>query len=105
MRTYKTRTHGEVQIDDMLVMSTAHLSTTTAATLNALPLTDQLDLDWGPEMVYREGWVWWTRDENECGEYPTEFAAIFALARAIGCRWVRFDCDADRVDNLPTWEW
>lgn len=36
---------------------------------------------------------------------PAVVLAIQRYARACGCDYVLFDTDADRVDELPVWDW
>ena len=91
-----------VQIDKMLVLSTAHIKKETG---------DALDADggmcWLTSLSWQcYGWILWVEDQpmpEEVG-YP-DLAAIFALARERGCSWVRLDCDGLKADALEVFEW
>lgn len=94
---------SEVWIDSMLILSTAHMSESTSRLLTD-PNAEH------PCMVILwpcYGWIVWCdtdlmRDDET--DYP-DLRACFALAAAMGCAWVRFDCDADPIPDLPTYTW
>lgn len=113
-------------IEKTLVLSTAHVSPTTAHALNSADLHGSLTVDtrqnlpayyailkapppappdWAPQLAWDHGWSWWVDGAADCVDFPPEFAAIFKLAADHGCKWVRFDCDAEIIAGLPTWEW
>lgn len=99
---------GAYEIETTLVLSTGHIRPETGARLNAMSFEDQIAATWGPNMVYEEGWIWWVRHEDDDPEHyeiPSEICDIIRLARSLGCRWVRFDCDATIYPDLPHWSW
>lgn len=100
-----TRTSAVAEVEQTLVLATSHLTPHTAGILNALDMPRQLALSWGPFAVYHEGWIFWVPFSDNETDYPSEFAAIFALARANRCKLVRFDCDACEHADLPHWSW
>ena len=111
------REENWTQVQKMLVLSTAHLTPETAAILNqhdkakvtTYPSQPDLGdgrLNWGPQFTWDYGWMWWVDLHTfDLVQFPEEFKAIFQLANDQGCHWVRFDCDADKISGLPTWEW
>lgn len=42
--------------------------------------------------------------EIELEDYPALRACI-VKARELGCTWINFDSDADRINGLPTHDW
>ncbi len=36
---------------------------------------------------------------------PTELWGILVFAMTHGCAWVMFDCDAEELEELPTFDW
>jgi hypothetical protein len=103
----------KLEIDKTLVLSTAHVTPETAAILNEGiesqgPMISGHVADWSDY-----GWVMWCggetdpkieTEDNE-GLLPADVHGALMFARKHGCQYVRFDCDADTVDDLPTWEW
>lgn len=88
-----------VEVQKMLVLSTAHISRETALYLDNyqsigyskdeygwfIPITDV-------DTQYRNGW-------------PDDLWAIRKFAIAHGCSWIMLDRDADTIDGLETWDW
>ena len=71
-------------------------------------------LDAAPGVVAHRtthGWLLWVPDDpDESGAafgdaVPAVVLAIQRYARRHGCDYVLFDADADRVDDLPSWDW
>ena len=105
-----------LEIDRTLVLSTAHVSKATADILNGdaperdglKPAIDGHVADWG---CY--GWVVWCGGQTvpkieldaEMLYMPADLHRVVMFARDNNCQYVRFDCDADEIDELPTWEW
>ena len=89
-----------------LVLSTSHVTEATAKRFNgqslaASPASDDIDgymCDWSSY-----GWVFYCHDNDDTT--PPELMACAAFARAQGCRYIQFDCDADPLAELPSWEW
>lgn len=85
-----------------LVCSTAHLTEAEGQTdAPEIPL---------PAMGWEHGYCVYVKDwesvidDEEKAEWPGLCAtAAFAVAR--GFEWVRFDCDAEEIDELPKYEW
>lgn len=105
-----------LEIDRTLVLSTAHVSRATADILNGdaperdglKPAIDGHVADWGcwGWVVYTGGEVVPDIDEDSvlC-LMPADMFRVLLFARDHNCQFVRFDCDADTVSGLPTWDW
>lgn len=100
-----------LEIDRTLVLSTAHVHPETAHILDGEDPHKQIDghvADWG---CY--GWVVWCGGQTvpkieldaEMLYMPADLHRVVMFARDNNCQYVRFDCDADEIDGLPTWEW
>ena len=82
------------EIAKMLVLSTAHVTRETAEWLNT------------ETVGYRKGdygWIIYTDADPD--ELAPELVACLEFAKAQGCEWIMFDCDADKIDSLETFEW
>ena len=97
-----------LEIDQTLVLSTAHVSPATRAALDAGGADDSdntvpLTLPWQDY-----GWIVWVDADWARLTAPTDaradLAAVLGLARDNGCQWVRLDCDGPIVAGLPTYE-
>lgn len=57
------------------------------------------------------GWLMWVpSDAEQMAEARqrvrrAEVLRVLEYAHRLGCRYVLFDSDADRVDDLPEWSW
>jgi len=91
-----------LEIRSFLTISTAHVSEQTATLLDNTP-----EKDWPVSggLFSTYGWFMYAHDEDCSGDIPSDLMAVFTFARSHGCNYVLFDCDADAVDNLPTYEW
>ena len=82
-------------------LSTAHMDPVTAQMLDATPWEDWPvsggPLPWG-YMIY-------AHDEDCLETMPPDLWACFMFARANGCDYIRFDRDADEIEELPVYEW
>jgi len=75
--------------------STAHLSPAARA------YVDRTDVVASPTPY---GWFVWASEEPGDG-VPSDLMAIMAHARSLGAEYVNFDCDADEIDGLQTFDW
>jgi len=90
-------------IEKVLTLSTAHMPCS---------IPDFYDLR-ACEFTY--GYVVWATvnlDDDDCdaecdcnGLNKTWIVPILKLALEQECRLILFDCDADKLDGLETWEW
>ncbi|NYF23574.1 hypothetical protein HDC33_000399 [Sporosarcina sp. JAI121] len=84
-------------ITSLLEISTAHI---TAKTNQWLFWTGC------PIVIYPKGtygWVIPIIDYDE--ELPTDILHILAYGKVKGCHWIMLDCDGDRTNDLPTYDW
>lgn len=98
------------EIQNMMVLSTGHFSKETLQWLT--------DIDWtcegpaGGDIPY--GWFLYAHDDNmtykridgklTAIEFPPDLWACFEYARKHHCHYIRFDCDLETVDDLPSYE-
>lgn len=107
-------TQGSRAVGRFLDLSTAHLPAPVAEDLNGFygVTAHQLTCSDGAH-----GWLLWVPDDpdkhaadHEDTDYPennipAEVLAIQRYARQRGCDYILLDRDADRVADLPTWDW
>lgn len=87
------------EIRTFLTISTAHLPMETLETFNK-PLKD-----WpcyGAQTEY--GAFIWVGDFENNDYLPESMHPALNKARELGCTFVLFDCDAEELDDLPTYE-
>lgn len=84
-----------------LMLTTGHLTEATAKMLDTTPAKDWPVIG-GPYGTY--GWQMYAHDDND-GTIPDDLWAVCEFANANGADLVVFDCDANPVDGLPTYEW
>lgn len=80
-----------------LDISTGHLQRRTCERLNTLPGVTAYNIPF-------YGWLMATPAENH-SDWPTELEPIVGLAHTSGCAYVVFDCDAEIIEGLPTYDW
>jgi len=91
--------HPQVIAMQVLDISTGHLSRPT------VDILDKHASKWpvaGWSGIH--GWIIYVHDERP-DDCPDDLWACIEYARAHGAGYVRFDADADRVDELPYHEW
>jgi hypothetical protein len=92
----------------VLDLSTAHLPEAVAATLTSdIRGYEGCIADEHGERGEYGCWVWVPDnpgDWDAC-KVPDELLRVLLYARGLGCEWVLFDRDAERVAELPIWEW
>lgn len=125
VRTYEAqRLAGAAERPDMevqrvLVLSTAHLHVEDAHKLNrgegVAQSEDPIDVS-APFDCIAYGWVTWigtwidvSEDghprTDECEQWVTNLALLAREAEARGCTYIRFDQDGETYDHLPAFEW
>ena len=98
-----------LEIHKMLVLSTMHVSQSTAELLDiGCPSIHNGHCADGigyPKGDY--GWFVYVPEEPEQdSDIPADLlAVVVAFARAQACNWVMFDRDADKIDDLPVFDW
>ena len=87
-----------LEVHTMLALSTAHIRPETSDSMEA----------GGPIVAYEKGdYGFFVPDceGNAQDEIPADLAECLAFARARGCSWLMFDCDAEQVPGLPVYDW
>jgi hypothetical protein len=89
-----------MEIERMLVLSTAHLTELTCNTL--LPTWE------GPayeKVAY--GWFVYVNLEFLTNDMPEDLKQCTQYAQnpGVSCDWIMFDRDGPTVDELPTYDW
>lgn len=89
-----------MKISKMLTLSTAHIPESVVKALECEPETNQFGLS-----VYPFIYGFWIFVPNEIpATLPKSIAACLSLAKENDCQWLCFDCDAELVSSLPTFE-
>lgn len=94
---------SDLEIMKTLVLSTGHVSKETAEFLDACGVAGNfLIVTSVPFGDY--GWLVPTCAAEE-GGCPADLKVVLEFAARHDCTWVRLDCDGNRIDDLPSWEW
>lgn len=83
-----------MRTDLVAVISTEHLPSETAVKEAQLYSAE-----------YEHGFFVWVGADLTFEEFPQWYADVCTWAKALKIEWVRFDYDADVVDDLKKWEW
>jgi len=81
----------KLDIRPVLFLSTAHLSDATVADAFAHPV--------------EYGWLWYCGDGCDDEHLPGCLRDCYAFAKSHGVEIIRFDCDCDKADGLPVYDW
>jgi hypothetical protein len=89
-----------------LELSTAHLSPAARKLLEAEGGDVNLSVSphGGSRGLYG-WWLWAGSDRSDMEGVPEELIRVMDYALAQECEWICFDCDAEAITDLPTWEW
>lgn len=94
-----------LEIHKMLVLSTAHVMSSTADELEF----GETKADWKPAFTREEGWVFYvpgaSADDSRYNDAPNDIRMLIEFARDQGVQWLMFDSDGPTVDNLEVYEW
>jgi hypothetical protein len=94
-----------LEIDDMLTISTAHVTEDTCNRWLHAPVG---------VVAYQKGGHGWfvhvgddgmNAERTASGEVPEDLMAAIALARSKSCAWLCLDQDGGEVDDLKTYDW
>jgi hypothetical protein len=98
---------SKLEIHKMLVLSTSHVSQTTADLLprNHIDMISGDHQDWWPTFSREEGWVFYVGELKSYKDAPSDLFFVVKYAMSHGCVWLMFDRDGETVDNLKTYEW
>lgn len=104
-----------MNIEHMLVLSTAHLTNVVARTLDMIcdPELMNTTAEWPMRhlVIYPKGaacefgWIIYILDDTNVEEMPVSLRDCVKLAKANNCRWLMFDRDEDTIDELQTYDW
>ena len=92
------------EIDQMLTISSAHVSQSTRELLDEV-INDTCCVPM-PPVYEKSGYGWFVAclpdyDEESLGvTYPADLAAAMKLAKEHGCIWLCIDCDGPEMDEL-----
>lgn len=94
-----------MDITKCLTISTAHITEETSKKLQLDPCTNILGLS-----VYEKGeYGWWIYVGDDLSilpkDLPLDLMACICEAFTNNCQWLCLDCDAEELDELPTYEW
>lgn len=89
-------------IRKLLDISTGHVSKETRDLLN--------EGEGGSPHIWaiphEYGWFVRAHDEAEdLAQTPDDLVTVMRYAKQLDCDWIKFDCDADFVEELPMFEW
>jgi hypothetical protein len=104
-----------LEIDRVLVLSTSHIPKELGVAGSGV-VPGGARMDDLAQMTGEYGWQIWAGNEDlvpSIGNGPDDEDAaalevlqnVLTFARRRGCRYVRFDADADEIAALPTFEW
>jgi hypothetical protein len=98
---------SKYEINMELVVSTAHLKEATGRSID-----DGQELGFTYDKTNYGCIVYvdlFTKPKEFVAEtlptFPEEMRPLVSLARSLGCKWLRFDCDADPIDGYSTYDW
>ena len=101
--------YSQYEINRELVLSTAHIPEIMAK------LFDRWDHGSVPGAPcnfsydsYDYGWRIYVPKAIDAGddtEYPLGLRRLVALARRLRCKWLVLDCDGNKHDHLPIYDW
>lgn len=93
-----------MEIDKMLTLSTGHITEESAILLDRLAdgITDN-----GPITYKKKDYGWFVHiyDILEEFDIPEDLKKVIEFARRHNCSWLCLDCNGNRVDFLPVYDW
>ena len=97
-----------MDIERILTISTAHISSTTSELLSIEPETDTMGINVYCKADY--GWFIYVPNnliEHYNGGYdiPEDLWSCMLFAYEKDCNWLGLDCDGDVVKDLKTYDW
>lgn len=90
------------EVRNFLTLSTGHVPREVAEALDS-NFPDTWPVCGGPFNTF--GWFMYAHDEDCEGTIPPELMRVFEYALSVNCNYVLFDCDADVLPALPSWDW
>ena len=92
-----------MNIQYMIDISTAHIPEHTAKALEEKSITELVYESWS-ESWSDYGWIIWV-DADYADEEHKELNDIIKYCQEHGIDYLKLDCDADVVEEFPTFEW
>ena len=92
-----------MNIQYMIDISTAHIPEHTAKALEEKSITELVYESWS-ESWSDYGWIIWV-GEDYADEEHKELNNILEYCQEHGIDYLKLDCDADTVEEFPTFEW
>lgn len=90
-----------MEIDKIITLSTAHITKETYNLLENHPSEVCTAL----YRKNRYGWFIYVPDELDNISVPKDLNKLFEFARRHDCVWLCLDCDGNKVDFLPVYDW
>jgi hypothetical protein len=93
-----TTTNHKLEIRKVLVLSTGHLTEETGRNYDEWPVIARYD----------EGFYVYVGAEDElpCLRHvPDDLGRVVEFAKQHQCAEIKFDCDAEIVEELPVYDW
>lgn len=87
-----------LEMQPLLILSTSHVSETTARMLDATPVTN-----WPAPGGHYNGYGWFLYAGHDEG--PEDLRKLFDFARNNLCHYILLDRDASVVEELPVYDW
>ena len=88
-----------MNIQNIIDISTAHIPKHTAKALTDKSITEPAYEPWGDY-----GWIIWIGADYADEEHK-ELNDIIKYCQEHGIDYLKLDCDADTVEEFPTFEW
>lgn len=93
------------EIRKVLVCSTSHVPGHVAKRLNAGTLgiegvVIEEDIEYGWLVRY-----WAPKEDGGRSVWPVQIRLVIERAESLGCSMILFDCDADTLDGIRTYDW
>ena len=91
------------QIEQTLVISTCHLPKSCSQDLHE-NINNCYELEVG-FLLLTSAHTIWDIDDNLTDNELYVIRAICKLANEHKCKWIRFDCDGQEIEELQSFEW
>lgn len=93
-----------LEIQKMIILSTAHITEQTAKLLDKEPEENSMTIS-----VYKKSeYGWFLPIENisyDTAAVPEDLKKVIAFAKDHGCSWLCLDCDGPILEYLDTYKW
>ena len=100
--TYNISSASDLEIERILVLSTAHITKETSELLEKEAHSDLANY---VVHGYEYGWFVLVYKLQEVTRKIPDLGLCLKLAKDNQCKWVRLDRDGPIIDNLPQYSW